>query len=62
MKNNNKMKCSKIEKFLWFKSEIENHNWIYISKEKRKCVDCKKVQIYFGRDSIGSEDWREFLK
>ena len=53
---------TKKTKFLWFSSErkVVEHDWAYRSKEIRKCIKCKRVEIYFG-DDYGGEDWRPSL-
>ena len=59
-------KCFVIERhrFLgwrWDKKYYE-HDWAYTNKEKRKCLKCGQVEIYFGRDyhdGYSIEDWRK---
>jgi hypothetical protein len=61
-----KLKSCKVVKkcsFLWWKwtEEYEEHDWVYINKEKRICKNCGLCEIYFGIESDGGfhyEDWR----
>lgn len=53
------------KKFLCFNAYIpENHDWIYIDKERRMCKKCNRNELFFGISSAGgvsTENWREVI-
>jgi hypothetical protein len=59
----NKCLIKKHWKFLWFKgvNTYEDHQWVYLCKNKRECKKCHRKELYFGikyHDTYTEEDWR----
>ena len=59
-----KKDCTTTKKTLWGTETNTNHEWRYKNRETRKCVNCGRVEMFFGNNLNGGyiiEDWRPKL-